>query len=291
MTGGPRAVPVRDDMRPYAGRSGPRQPAPPRAAPPERRPAVRRPVPPAAKKVNAQAVSKAGEKLAMEFWSVTAQGNLRALRRLCAGDSPAAAVVRLFGTAGPAVAAGLQPGERPESLTSATAVYGQGELAGTAGDLSTGRADYTYQLRWHPQTRLVSEVLPFGGWVSARLPSARWLRSPGAARMFGGLPEPDADLDPVAVRLWRKVVPVHGLPLTLRCLAAWWRIGDGSELLAGRRPSVLAAGVHRMIAYRAAEAGSGHEAIADLYGVAASETRAVTPLLQARLQLTQAQPW
>jgi hypothetical protein len=46
-----------------------------------------------------------------------------------------------------------------------------------------------------------------------------------------------------------------------------------------------------MIAYRAAQAGTGHEAIADLYGVAASDTRAVTPLLQSRLQLTSAQPW
>ena len=268
-------------------------PAPGQAAPPERRPAVRRPVPPAAKKkpASGQEVSKAGEKLAMEFWSVTAHGNLRALRRLCAADSPAAAVIRLYGTAGPAVAVGLQADERPESLTSASAVRGEGELAGTSGYLSTGRGDYTYLLRWHPQTRLVSEVLPFGNWVSARLPSARWLLSPGAARMFGGLPEPDADLDPVAARLWRKALATHGLPLTLRCLAAWWRISDGPELAAGHRPSVLAAAIHRMTAYRAAETGTTHDAIADLYGVAAGETRAITPLLQARLQLTSAQPW
>lgn len=236
-------------------------------------------------------MSKAGEKLAMEFWSVTAHDNLRALRRLCATDSPAAAVIRLYGTAGPAVAAGLEPGERPESLTSASAVYGEGELAGTGGYLSARRGDYTYLLRWHPQTRLVSEVLPFGSWVSARLPSARWLRSPGAARMFGGLPEPDAELDPVAIRLWRKALASNGVPLALRCLAAWWRIGDGPELAAGHRPSVLAAAIHRMIAYRAAEAGNTHDAIAGLYGVTPGETRAITPLLQARLQLTSAQPW
>ena len=202
-----------------------------------------------------------------------------------------AAVIRLYGTTGPAVAAGLGPGERPESLTSASAVRGEDELAGTSGYLSTGRGDYTYLLRWHPQTRLVSEVLPFGNWVSARLPSARWLLSPGAARMFGGLPEPDADLDPVALRLWRKALATNGVPVTLRCLAAWWRIGDGPELAAGHRPSVLAAAIHRMTAYRAAEAGSTHDAIAGLYGVTPSDTRAITPLLQARLQLTTTQPW
>jgi hypothetical protein len=127
--------------------------------------------------------------------------------------------------------------------------------------------------------------------VIVSLAAARRLFTPAAARMFGGLPEPDSELDPVAVRLWRKALAEHGLPLTLRCLAAWWRIGDGPALLAAHRPSVLAAAIHRMIAYRAAQAGSAHDAIGGLYRVAAADTRAVTPLLQARLQLTSGQPW
>jgi hypothetical protein len=264
-----------------------------------------RPVPPAAKRkpprarevsrapgVNrAQDVSRAGEKLAMEFWSVAGQGNLRALRRLCAAGSPAGAAIRLYGTEGPARAVGLATGEKPENLTTASGVQGAGELAGTGGYLYAGRADYPYLLRWDPQTRLVCEVLPFGSWVSARLPSARWLFTPAAARMFGGLPEPDTELDPVALRLWRKALPVHGIPLTLRCLAAWWRIDDGPALLDGHRPSVLAAAIHRMVGYRAAEAGVTHDAIADLYKVAPADTRAITPLLQNRLRLAPTQPW
>jgi hypothetical protein len=227
----------------------------------------------------------------MEFWSVTGEGNLRALRRLCVPDSPAAAAIRLYGIAGPARAAGLAVGERPESLTSATSAPRDSELAGTCGYLQAGRARYNYLLRWHPDTRLVAEVLPFGSWVSARLPSPRWLFSSASARMFDGLPEPDADLDPVAIRLWRKVLRTNGLPLTLRCLAAWWRISDGPELLAVHRPSVLAAAIHRMVGYRAGEAGITHDAIAELYQVAATETRAITPLLQARLKLSPQQPW
>jgi hypothetical protein len=109
--------------------------------------------------------------------------------------------------------------------------------------------------------------------------------------MFGRLPEPDTDLDPVAVRLWRKALASHGLPLTLRCLAAWWRIGDGPELLARHRPGVLAAAIHRMVGYRAGEAGITHDAIAGLYGVTPGETRAITQLLQARLKLTSVRPW
>ncbi len=256
-------------------------------------PAASRPVPPAArlKPLNRQALTKMGEKLAMEFWSVTGEGNLRALRRLCAPDSPAAAAVRLHGIAGPAMAVGLAAGERPERLTFATSVPRDSDLAGTCGSLHTGRAKYNYLLRWHPDTRQVAEVLPFGSWVSARLPSPRWLFSSASARMFHGFPEPGCDLDPVAVRLWRKVPPAHGLPLALRCLAAWWRISEGSEFLAVHRPSVLAAAIHRMVGYRAGEAGITHDAIAELYRVAGSETRAVTPLLQARLKLSPQQPW
>jgi len=265
----------------------------PRPAASQPTPVASRPVPPAAKpkRLNLQALSKAGEKLAMEFWSVTGEGNLRALRRLCAPDSPAAAAIRLYGIAGPARAAGLAAGERPESLTSATSAPRDSELAGTCGYLHAGRARYNYVLRWHPDTRLVAEVLPFGSWVSARLPSPRWLFSSASARMFDGLPEPDADLDPVAIRLWRKALRTNGLPLTLRCLAAWWRISDGPELLAVHRPSVLAAAIHRMAGYRAGEAGITHDAIAELYQVAATETRAITPLLQARLKLSPQQPW
>ncbi len=229
--------------------------------------------------------------MAMEFWSVTGQGNLRALRRLCAPDSPAIAAIRLYGKYAPITAIGVAPGERPESLTSATSPSGVGDLAGTCGFLETGRARYKYLLRWHPDTRLIAEVLPFGSWVSAQLPSPRWLFNSASARMLDGLPEPDCDLDPVAVRLWRKVLPAHGLPLALRCLAAWWRISDGPELLAVHRPSLLAAAIHRMVGYRAGEAGITHDAIAALHQVTASESRAITPLLQARLRLSPEQPW
>jgi hypothetical protein len=268
--------------------------------PAKRRPSGSRPAPAGSRRVSPaagsqppspQAVSKTGGKLAVEFWSVTGQGNLRALRRLCAPDSPAAAAIRLYGIQGPTTAIGVAAGDRPESLTSITSAPHAGELADTCGFLDVGRDRYNYLLRWEPYTRLVAEVLPFGSWMSARLPAARWLPAPVAARLFGGLPEPDCDLDPVAVRLWRKVLPAHGLPLALRCLAAWWRISDIPELPAGPRPSVLAAAIHRMIGYRAGEAGVTHDAIAGLHRVTAEDTRAITPALQARLQLSVQQPW
>lgn len=277
-SGAARAKPRRAAARPAPAASAPASAPVSRVARPRPR--------------NPQAVAKMGERLAMDFWSMTGQGNLRALRRLCAQDSPAAAAIRLFGTSGPAVAIGLAAGERPESLTSATSASRDSDLAGTYGFLDTGRARHNYLLRWDPGTRLVAEVLPLGGWMSAGLlPSPRWLFSSASARLSDGLPEPDCDLDPVAVRLWRKVLPAHGLPLTLRCLASWWRISEGPEFLAVHRPSVLAAAIHRMVGYRSGEAGITHDAIAALHGVASSESRAITPPLQARLNLSAERLW
>ncbi len=81
--------------------------------------------------------------------------------------------------------------------------------------------------------------------------------------------------------------PAHGLPLTLRCPAAWWRISDGPELPA-HQPSVLTAAIHPMAGYRAGEAGITHDALPP---VTATESGEITPLLQARLRLSPEQPW
>ena len=238
-----------------------------------------------------KALNRTGQRLAMDLWSTTAQQNLRALRRMCAPDSPAEAAIRLFGLAGPARAVGLALGDEPESLTSVTFAQGRGEIACTGGWLRTGSGSYSYLLRWQVGTRQVSEILPFESMLHGVLPSARWLFGPSGERMFGGLPEPDVELDPVALRLWRRVMREHGLPLTLRCLAAWWRIGDADALLAAHRPSELAATIHRMVGYRAGEAGVTHDRTAGLYQVEAARTRALTSLLQNRLQLSAQQPW
>ncbi len=238
-----------------------------------------------------QALNRLGQRLAMDLWSTAAQQNLRALRRMCAPDSPAGAAIRLFALAGPARAVGLALGDQPESLTSVTFAPGRGEVACTGGRLMTSSCSYPYLLRWQVGTRQAIEILPFETMLHGSLPSARWLPGQAGARLFGGLPKPDAELDPVALRLWRRVVPEHGLPLTLRCLTAWWRIGDADALLAAHRPSELAATVHRMVGYRAGEAGVTHDKVAGLYQVDVARTRALTSLLQNRLQLSAQQPW
>ena len=289
---GSAAVPA-----PRPGPATESQPAPkPRSAPkPRAAEAPARLVQPARPSWSAmpdpKALNRSGQRLAMDLWSTAGQQNLRALRRLCAPDSPAGAAIRLFGLAGPARAVGLTLGDQPESLTSVTFAAGRGELACTGGYLKTGSGSYPYLLRWQVGARQASEILPFESMLHGFLPSARWMLGLAGARLFGGLPEPDAELDPVALRLWCRVVPEHGLPLSLRCLAAWWRIGDADTLLAAHPPSELAATIHRMVGYRAGEAGVTHDRTAGLYQVEAARTRALTSLLQNRLQLSAQQPW
>ncbi len=227
-------------------------------------------------------LAKSGERLAMDFWSAVSQQNLRALRRMCVPDSPAAAVLRLFGWAGPAMAVGLAWHDVPQSLTSATFPVAGGELASTGGYLETGSGGRSYLLRWQAGARRVNEILPWDTMALGNLCSAYGLRD---------LPEPAAELDPVASRLWRKVLTGHGLPLTLRCLAAWWRVGDMDTVLAAYRPSELAAAIHRMVGYRAGEREISYDMIAGLYNVDGARLHALTSLLQARLKLSVDQPW
>lgn len=227
-------------------------------------------------------LAKSGERLALDFWSAVSQQNLRALRRMCVPDSPAAAVLRLFGWAGPAMAVGLAWHDVPQSLTSVTFPGTGGALGSTGGYLETGSGGRSYLLRWQAGARRVSEILPWDTMALGNLCAAYRLRD---------LPEPAAELDPVASRLWRKVLTAHGLPLTLRCLAAWWRVGDIDTVLAAYRPSELAAAIHRMVGYRAGEREIGYDTVAELYNVEGARLRALTSPLQARLKLSVDQPW
>lgn len=227
-------------------------------------------------------LAKSGERLAMDFWSAVSQQNLRVLRRLCVPDSPAAAVLRLFGWAGPAMAVGLAPHDAPQSLSSATFPVTGGELASTGGYLETGGGGRSYLLRWQVGARRVNEILPWGTMALGNLCAAYGRRD---------LPEPEAELDPVASRLWRKVLMAHGLPLTLRCLAAWWRVGEMDTVFAAYRPSEVAAAIHRMVGYRAGEREISYDTVAGLYNVEGARLRALTSPLQTRLKLSADQPW
>jgi len=79
------------------------------------------------------------------------------------------------------------------------------------------------------------------------------------------------------------VLPAEGLPLLLRCLTAWWRLGL-HPAATGRPPSVVAAALLRLLSWR-----SGHRVptaeCALRFGVDEAQIKAAEAGLKAGLKL------
>lgn len=255
------------------------------ARPPERKP---RPVAAPAPLSPAKIV-KAGDKLSAKVWEAVVNRD-RGLSRLCAPDSPAAAAVKLFGHDGAAMAIGLPGTVTP--IASASRTDASEEPYATRGvvETSTGRR-YPFLLWWRMDgaTPLIEEILPFDGAAGpARLP--QWSYHADQETLFDP-PAPRVHWGPVGELLRRTGTPEHGLPILLRCLAAWWRLPGEAALLAAHRAPVLAAALERMICYRAARPGSRYADVAAAYRVAEAAVRAASADLQAQLSLSATKVW
>lgn len=241
---------------------------------------------------SAEATQRAGRKLSESLWDRSTAGNRR-VRRLCAPHSPADALGELFGPAGPLYAVGLGDGEQPLSMNSSASrpAPGSPDVLLISGQVHTRAWSYGYQLCWRftGGAALIEEVTPFPSAYWPRLPEPRYL-GPIGYRLYETTPEPGLDLDAVADRLWHRAVAMHGLPLAVRCFAAWWRLEDRDQLLALHPPGALAAAIDRMVAYRAG-AGGRYDDAASTYRVAVSMVRAATADLQRRLRLSATCPW
>lgn len=243
---------------------------------------------------SAQATRKAGRKLAESLWELATAGDRR-VRRRCAPRSPADALHELFGPAGALRAVGLDAGELPRSMSSSesTPAPGGADMLLIAGEVETADRSYGYQLCWRftEGTPLIEELTPFPAAYWPRLPETRYaMFFPAARQLYKTTPGPRVRLDPVADALWHCAVAMHGLPLTLRCVAAWWRLADRNQLLRAHSPELLAAAIDRMVSYRAGASGRYADAAA-AYRVDPDEVRAVNDHLQRRLQLSASRPW
>ena len=236
-------------------------------------------------------IAKMGDKLSGKLWDAVATGDRRS-SRTCSPDSPAAAAARLYGCAWAAVAIGISPAETPTAHASRTAPTDPQAPQSTRGLVETtpGRR-FPFLLWWRPAdgTPLIDEVLPFDGATDqAQLP--HWVLGPGRAGMFTP-PQPRIPLGPVGGQLWRRALPNHGLPIVLRCLAAWWRLPDQAALTASHSPTALAAGLERLICYRAARPGARYAEAASAYRIDEHSVRRAGTDLQLQLQLSRTRLW
>ncbi len=87
------------------------------------------------------------------------------------------------------------------------------------------RQTFPFAIRWKPvdpQHAAISEIVPScdDDEVLALLPESA---EPAAAPNLLRPPKPACRLDAVGTSLWSVALPTVGLPVVVRCLAAWWR--------------------------------------------------------------------
>lgn len=257
---------------------------PPAAKQPHRAPAARSARTPLAEPVRPALPGKAEERKVVNFWNHVGAGEHRKLARLVAAGSPLAALIRLYGAAGPLYGIGVPAGVTPIGFTCANCDHPvAGDRGGTAGVLETHRDEYPYLLLWSSD-RLLDEILPYSApWHLGRI--SGFHRPPTVA------PAPRIDLDPVAALLLTNTTTRHGLTFTARALAAWWRLANSDDLLTRFEPATLAAAMDRAIRYWSGAPQATYPEAAKAFHADAAAVRKVTPILQKHLRLSATRNW
>ncbi len=211
--------------------------------------------------------------------------------------SPMAALVRLYGSAGPALAVGMHDTEEPRRFVSETTVFPATAVAETIGWLETSRGR---ELRFVFEWRLDSgRLLSIGPW-NLTLVGPLLLGGYGEvararnADLLVAPPFSLAPLEPAARLLLRQSSELLGLGFASRCLAAWWYLLEGppaedreDNVEAG---DVLAAAVEAVVARRIGLRLTT-KAAAERYGCALTAARAEVTRVQALVKHAPASGW
>ncbi len=231
-----------------------------------------------------------GDKLIGKVWDAVVR-NDRRLARICAPDSPAAAAIRLYGPSGAAWAVGISPTEDLVAVAAGTTTA-SGVRHASNGYVDTAAGHrFPFLLRWQTPggTGQIDEILPYDRpFEPAHL--SRWVPGPGRTGVHAP-PQPRIPLGPVGELLWRRMIPMFGLPGVLRCLAALWRLSDEDVFLDSHGPAAVAAGIERMVCQRANLTTGRFADIAAAYRVKEAAVRAADADLQKCLRLGPERWW
>jgi hypothetical protein len=234
---------------------------------------------------------KLGDKLIGKVWDAVVR-NDRRLARICAPDSPAAAAIRLYGPSGAAWAVGISPTEDLVAVAARTTTASSGVRHASNGYVDTAAGHrFPFLLRWQTPgaTGQIDEILPYDRpFEPAHL--SRWVLGLGRTGVHAP-PQPRIPLGPVGELLWRRVIPIFGLPGVLRCLAALWRLPDEDVFLDSHGPAAVAAGIERMVCQRANLTTGRFADIAAAYRVKEAAVRAADADLQKCLRLGPERWW
>ncbi|MHB8555625.1 MAG: hypothetical protein ACYDCB_08240 [Candidatus Dormibacteria bacterium] len=233
-------------------------------------------------------VTRIGDTLGFTFWQAVV-GHDSWPRKRASPDSPLRVLYHVYGAEGPLRAIGLPPGAVPVRSSSLTHDPAAGVLHCTDGLILTRDAEYPFSLHWRivGGKPAVEEVLPALGATSARIAMKRatvW----AAASLYGGAPSPRVELDPVAAALWSSELPISGLPVLVRCLAAWGRL-QGARL-PEVPAAIMAAALSAVVGRRAGLVRTKEGAAAD-YAADPGQVAATARVLQALLGLAPDRWW
>lgn len=234
-------------------------------------------------------VNEVGERLGVQFWQTVADGK-RWPRKHVAPHSPLEVLYRLYGTAGPALAVGLTPGGPLLKAASTTADPCAGLPEVTTGLVAQGAERHPFTLRWRLEAGkpVLLELLPFLGALDSAFPPPTALAPEMARYLHTGIPRPRGDLDPVACVLFEVSLLLVGLPLVVRCLAAWSRVLASGAPVAGDAV-VAAAALVQTVGARAGVRQARQAATT--HGADPAEVARAARVLRSRLRLSNAQPW
>jgi len=275
------------------------EPAKPPAKPaPKAKPVVKQPVTPGKRPSPVRTdlsptpakLAKLGDKLTRQVWEAVVR-NDRRLARICAPDSPATATLRLYGPSGVAWAVGISPTEKLAAVTYRTTASLEERYASNGYVETEAGHRFPFLLRWQTSgsTGWIDEILPYDRpFELAHL--SRWVLGPGRIGVHAP-PQPRIPLGPVGELLWRRVIPLYGVPTVLRCLAALWRLPDEHIFLDSHGPAAVAAGIERMVSQRANLTTGRFADIAAAYRVKEAALRAADADLQKCLRLGPQKWW
>jgi hypothetical protein len=236
-------------------------------------------------------LGKLGDKLTAKVWDAVVR-NDRRLVRICAPDSPAAAAIRLYGPSGAAWAVGISPTEDLVAVAARTTTASSGIRHASNGYVDTAAGPrFPFLLRWQALggTGQIDEILPYD-WPFEPAHLRRWVPGPGRMGVHAP-PQPRIPLGPVGELLWRRMIPMFGLPGVLRCLAALWRLPGEDVFLDSHGPAAVAAGIERMVCQRANLTTGRFAEIAAAYYVREAAVRATDADLQKCLRLGPERWW
>lgn len=237
--------------------------------------------------------SRTGGRLAISFWESVFAGS-RWRRHDILPSSPLEALLRLYGTRGPALVVGLGDGELPESVQTETFPDDGTGWALATGDLITPtRLEVPFGLYWRAGgTALIAEVEAFPLSMLAGLDmwpeeERRKFRRRLAAYLLPA-PVPNVVLETPAAELLRHASRGYGLAFAARCLAAWWYVTEMEKTAGSRRVALvpdlpMAAAVEWVVAKRAGLRVTA-SSVAEQFGCPVEAVRGATRRVQVEVR-------